>query len=111
MLLNSRVFLVSSLVLAAACGGTDSTPDTVVTLRPGVKDSSKSFQGTASANETAFWEAVRRGDDPARAKAVASLKQDAAADPKNAYSGFLAAANVYMPPSGLLAALNSLLNY
>jgi hypothetical protein len=79
----------------------------VVALRPGVKDSSKSFQGTASANETSFWEAIRRGDDAARAKAVESLKKDAAADPKNAYSAFLAAANVYMPPSGLLPALNA----
>jgi hypothetical protein len=105
---SSRVLLPSSLVLAAACSAADATPtNSAVTLRPGVKDSSKSFQGTASANETAFWEAVRTGNDAARTKAVDSLKKDAAADPKNAYSAFLAAANVYIPPSGLLPALNA----
>jgi hypothetical protein len=107
MFLNTRVLLLSSLALAAACSATEAPATFVVTLRPGVKDSSKSFQGTASANETAFWEAIRKGDDAARAKAVADLKKDAAGDPKNAYSAFLAAADVYVPSSGLLPALNA----
>jgi hypothetical protein len=117
MIFNTRVVLVLSLALAAACSATDtpSTPPPISTqnpmptptLRPGEKDSSKSFQGTASPNETSFWEAVRKGDDAARAKAVEGLKKDVAVDPKNAYSAFLAGANVYMPPSGLLLALNA----
>ena len=109
MILSTRIYLFSILALAAACSADTTTTATapVATLRPGVKDSSKAFQGTASANETAFWESVRKGDDAARAKAVEGLKKDVAADPANAYSAFLAGANVFIPPSGLLLALNA----
>jgi hypothetical protein len=96
MFFNTRVLFVLSLASAAACSAaeTTQTPTPVstgvptATLRPGIKDSSKSFQGTASANETAFWEAIRKGDDAARAKVVEDLKKDVAADPKNAYCVF-----------------------
>jgi hypothetical protein len=96
MIANNRVLFVTmfALAAAAACSDADVAAPPTTTLRPGIKDSSKSFQGTASPSETAFWEAVRKGDDTARAKAVEDLKKDSATDPKNAYSAFLAAANV-----------------
>jgi hypothetical protein len=109
MILGIRAYLLSALALVAACSAADTSATATpgATLRPGEKDSSKSFQGTASESETAFWEAIRKGDDAARAKAVEGLKKDVTLDSTNAYSAFLAAANVYMPPAGLLLALNA----
>jgi hypothetical protein len=114
MLLDSRISLFFVLALAAACASESTasttpapTPTPTPGLRPGVKDSSKAFQGTASPNETSFWEAVRTGDDAARAKAVEAMRKDVAADPSNAYSAFLIGGNNYMPPSGVLKALNA----
>ena len=101
--------LLFALILSAACSADDTPASTspVAPLRPGVKDSSRAFQGTASANETAFWESVRNGDDAARAKAVEELRKDAAADSTNAYSAFLAGANAFIAPTKVLLALNA----
>lgn len=74
-------------------------------LRPGVEDSNQVYKGTPSANESAFWVAVRAGDDGALASAVDKLTADIAADPTNGYSQFLVGASAFMPPSAMLRAL------
>lgn len=74
-------------------------------LRPGVEDSNQVYKGTPSANESAFWVAVRAGDDGALATAVDKLTADIAADPRNGYSQFLVGASAFMPPSAMLRAL------
>jgi hypothetical protein len=71
-------------------------------LRPGIEDSSKLYKGTPSANETAFWEAVRTSDDAARAIAVAGMKADIEKDPTNGYSQFLVGASLFMSPNSVL---------
>src|SRR5262245_52250659 len=80
--------------------GSGSTP-----LRPGVEDSSRSYKGTPSAAESAFWEAVRSGNDAARGVAANKMAADAQRDPATySYSAFLAAANSFMLPTVFLRA-------
>lgn len=96
--------LLAAAVLDSGCSpsGSSSLP---ASLRPGDQDSSKAFQGTSSPAEAAFWQAVRNGDDAARDQAVTQLKKDAAADPTDGYSAFLAGASAFMPPTDLARAL------
>ena len=63
------------------------------------------YKGTPSAAESAFWEAVRNGDDAAREAAVAKMRTDVAADPTNGYSAFLSGASTLMPSAALPRAL------
>jgi len=99
------LMLTSCLI---ACGAPAPTPTPNPTpLRPGVKDSSKVYQGTPSPAESAFWDAVRSGDDAARATAVSQMKSDVQADATNGYSEFLIGANEFMPPVDLLRAMAS----
>jgi hypothetical protein len=80
--------------------GSGSTP-----LRPGVEDSSQSYKGTPSAAESAFWSAVRSGDDAARGEAASKMAADAQRDPATyGYSAFLAGANSFMLPTVFLRA-------
>jgi hypothetical protein len=80
--------------------GSGSTP-----LRPGVEDSSRSYKGTPSVAESAFWEAVRSGDDAARGVAANKMAADAERDPATyAYSAFLSGANSFMLPTAFLRA-------
>jgi hypothetical protein len=99
-----------SILLAAALAGCSSTnattlPDARPALRPGVEDSNQVYKGTPSANETAFWVAVRNADDAGRATVVSRLVDDITADPSNGYSEFLIAASHFMAPSTVLRAL------
>jgi hypothetical protein len=74
-------------------------------LRPGIEDSSHSYKGTPSAAESAFWEAVRAGDDAAREEAANRMRADAQRAPATyGYSAFLAGANSFMLPTALLRA-------
>lgn len=95
------------LMVLAACGGDDdaATPDAAPALRPGVEDSNQVYKGTPSANESAFWVAVRNADDAARATAVAGMTADVTADPSNGYSQFLIGASHFMAPNTTLRAL------
>jgi len=88
-------------------GDTPSNTDTSTDppARPGLRDSSKVFLGTLSPAETAYWTAVRTGDDAGRANAVADLKSDIAQDPKNGYSAFLAASSSYFAGVDTVSAL------
>lgn len=99
-----------SMVLALAVVGCSSdderlAPDAAPALRPGVEDSNQVYKGTPSANEAAFWVAVRNADDAARAAAVTRLTADIAADPTNGYSQFLVGASHFMAPNTVLRAL------
>jgi hypothetical protein len=107
----SRILRIQLMVMAmaalAACSSSDGGPGSAGTapLRPGVEDSSLVYKGTPSANENAFWVAVRNADDVGRATAVNGLTADIAADPSNGYSQFLVAASYFMPPNAALRAL------
>jgi hypothetical protein len=63
------------------------------------------YKGTPSANESAFWVAVRNADDAGRATVVSRLTADITADPTNGYSQFLVAASHFMAPNTVLRAL------
>jgi hypothetical protein len=106
---SSRIPIMMMAVATAAIAGCssddDGPPDQNGRLRPGVEDSNQVYKGTPSANESAFWVAVRNGDDAALATAVGKLNADIAADPTNGYSQFLVGASGFMPPSARLRAL------
>jgi len=88
------------------CSSSDgASPDAAPSLRPGVEDSNLVYKGTPSANESAFWVAVRNADDTGRATAVDRLTADIAADPSNGYSQFLVGASHFMAPNTVLRAL------
>ena len=97
--------LVIPLVTLSLLGcGSDAGPGPAP-LRPGVEDSSRSYKGTPSAAESAFWEAVRGGDDAARGEAVNKMRADAQRDPANyGYSAFLSGANSFIVPTVVLRA-------
>jgi hypothetical protein len=95
---GSLVFVTAAVV--AGCSTDSKEP-----LRPGVDDSSQTYQGTPDADETAFWTALRDGDDTGRASAVSKMVADVAKDPGNGYSEFLIGASNFMPPTSVLAAL------
>lgn len=99
-------------MLAAASGcsllGTSAAPGSVysqASVRPGVEDSSRAFQGSLSPAETAFWRAVRDGNDDAREAAVATMKADIAANPADGYTPFVTGASSLIPDSSLVRAL------
>ena len=72
--------LVIPLVTLSLLGcGSDAVTGTAP-LRPGIEDSSQSYKGTPSAAESAFWEAMRSGDDAARGEAVNKMRADAQQD-------------------------------
>ena len=74
MSLRLAIPLVTSLVTFSLLGcGSDAGQGTT-TLRPGVEDSSQSYKGTPSAAESAFWEAVRNGDDTGREEAANKMR-------------------------------------
>jgi len=92
-----------TLSLLGACGS-DATSVTAP-LRPGVEDSTHAYKGTPSAAESAFWVAVRGGDDTGRAEAVNMMRADAQRDPATyGYSAFLSGANRFMLPTVVLRA-------
>lgn len=99
-----RIMMVAAAAIAGCSSGDDDSPPDDL-LRPGVEDSNQVYKGTPSANESAFWVAVRGGDDAALAAAVGKLTADIAADPRNGYSQFLVGASAFMPPSAALRAL------
>jgi len=109
MMLTKSVWIPMMMMVAATtagCAGDDeSPPEESPKLRPGVEDSNQVYKGTPSAGESAFWVAVRGGDDAALATAVGKLKADLAVDPTNGYSHFLVGASTFMPPSAALRAL------
>ena len=93
-------FVTFSLIGCGSDAGSGAAP-----LRPGVEDSSQSYKGTPSAAESAFWVAVRGGDDAARAEAVTKMRADARRDPATyGYSAFLSGADSFMQPAVLLRA-------
>jgi hypothetical protein len=92
-------------MVVAALAGCSSGEGATAPLRPGVEDSTMVYKGTPSANESAFWVAVRNADDDGRQAAVSRLKADIATDPSNGYSQFLVAASYFMAPSTTLRAL------
>jgi hypothetical protein len=94
-----------AMIATAAFAGCSSDEEAPPLLRPGVEDSNQVYKGTPSANESAFWVAVRGGDDAALAAAVGELTADVAEDPRNGYSQFLIGASAFMPPSAALRAL------
>src|SRR5678815_5188064 len=100
MSLRLVIQLVTPLVTFSFLGcGSDAGPK-VAALRPGVEDSSQSYKGTPSAAESAFWEAVRSGDDTGREDAANKMRADAQRDPATyGYSAFLAGANSFMHPT------------
>jgi len=104
-----RTSLALWITLAATAGCSSSSnkspADAAPSLRPGVEDSSQVFQGAPNAHESAFWAAVRDGDDAGRAAAVSQLMADVQDDPKNGYSEFLIGASYSMPPNAVLRAL------
>ena len=94
------LFGTSSLVGCDSDANSGAAP-----LRPGVEDSSQSYKGTPSTAESAFWVAVRGGDDAARGEAVTKMRADAQRDPATyGYSAFLCGANSFMQPTVLLRA-------
>src|SRR5262245_12333002 len=97
--------LVVPLVIFSLLGcGSDAGPG-AAPLRPGVEDSSQAYKGTPSAAESAFWNAVRSGDDTARGEAANKMRADAQRDPATyGYSAFLSGANSFIPPTALLRA-------
>jgi len=99
------VRLVIPLVTLCLLGcGSDAGPG-AAPLRPGVEDSSQSYKGTPSAAESAFWVAVRSGDDAARAEAANKMRADAQRDPATyGYSAFLSGANRFIQPTVVLRA-------
>jgi hypothetical protein len=99
------VMVIATATSASCSTNDDDSPDGSTALRPGVEDSNQVYKGTPSANESAFWVAVRTGDDAALATAVGKLTADIAADPRNGYSQFLIGASTFMPPSAALRAL------
>jgi hypothetical protein len=106
MKLTKRWWISILMVTTATSSGCSSDEDVEEPrLRPGVEDSNQVYKGTPSANESAFWVAVRNGDDAALATAVQKLDADIAADPTNGYSQFLVGASAFMPPSAALRAL------
>src|SRR5678815_109418 len=93
----------AALLAMTACSSSHESDDPEpAPLRPGVEDSSKAYKGTPSPAENAFWEAIRSGDDAARAEAVTKLGADVAEDPSNGYSEFLVGASSFMPSSDVL---------
>jgi len=100
---------LSWILVAAAVGCSPGkravSPQAAQALRPGVEDSNQVYKGTPSANESAFWVAVRNADDAGRATAVSRLVADVTADPSNGYSQFLVAASHFMAPNTVLRAL------
>jgi len=109
MMLTENAWLSSMVVVAALTGCSAgrgvASYDVAPSLRPGVEDSNQVYKGTPSANESAFWVAVRNADDAGRATAVNRLTADIAADPRNGYSQFLVAASHFMAPNTVLRAL------
>lgn len=105
MLLRLVIPLVAPFVTFSLLGcGSDAAPGPAP-LRPGVEDSSQSYKGTPSAAESAFWVAVRGGDDAARGEAVTKMRADAQRDPATyGYSAFLSGADSFMQPAVLLRA-------
>ncbi len=97
------MMMMATAALAGCSSDDDAPPDDQ--LRPGVEDSNQVYKGTPSPSESAFWVAVRNGDDAALASAVSKLTADIAADPTNGYSQFLVGASTFMPPSAALRAL------
>ena len=94
------LFVTLSLLGCGSDAGTGTAP-----LRPGIEDSSQSYKGTPSAAESAFWEAVRGGDDAARGEAVNRMRADAQRDPATyGYSAFLSGANSFITPTVVLGA-------
>jgi hypothetical protein len=92
--------------LAAGCSSSKHADvDSAGPLRPGVDDSSQAYQGTPDADESAFWVAVRNGDDTGRASALTKLQADVTDDPTNGYSEFLIGASSFMPPTSQVEAL------
>jgi len=103
---NSWLHAVLLAVALTGCTSTGATrPDATPALRPGIEDSNQVYKGTPSANESAFWVAVRNADDAGRAAVVTRLTTDIAADPSNGYSQFLVAASYFMRPNTTLRAL------
>src|SRR5262245_35753437 len=97
--------IVISLVMISLLGCDPDAGSGAAPLRPGVEDSSRSYKGTPSAAESAFWEAVRSGDDAAREVAANKMVADAQRDPASyGYSAFLSGANSFMLPTALLRA-------
>jgi len=93
-------FLALSFLGCGTDPGQGATP-----LRPGTEDSSQSYKGTPSAAESAFWEAVRSGDDTGRGEAANTMRADAQRAPATyGYSAFLSGANSFMVPTVLLRA-------
>lgn len=91
-------WMVAALV--GGCAADDVQPTRRTNAdRPGLEDSSKAYKGKPSAAESAFWGAVRDGDDAAREAAVKDLAADVKRDPSNGYSAFLAGASPYFAPS------------
>lgn len=105
MNLTNSWWISIMMATATTAIGCESEEAEEPTLRPGVEDSNQVYKGTPSANESAFWVAVRNGDDAALTTAVEKLRADIAADPKNGYSQFLVGAHAFMPPSAALRAL------
>jgi len=104
-LLCATVVMVALAGCKSGDGDGDDKPDAAPALRPGVEDSNQVYKGTPSANESAFWVAVRNADDAGRAAAVSRLVADVTADPSNGYSEFLIAASHFMAPNTVLRAL------
>src|SRR5262245_18864404 len=97
--------LVIPLVTLSLLGCGSDAGSGAAPLRPGIEDSSQSYKGTPSAAESAFWVAVRGGDDTARAEAVNTMRADVQRDPATyGYSAFLSGANSFMLPTALLRA-------
>lgn len=94
--------VATAATLAIGCSSDDEAEPA---LRPGLEDSNQAYKGTPSANESAFWVAVRNGDDAGLTAAVAKLRADITADPTNGYSQFLVGAYSFMAPSDVLRAL------
>ncbi len=100
----SRRLVIPLVALSLLGCGSDAGPG-AAPLRPGIEDSSQSYRGTPSAAESAFWEAVRSGDDAARGDAVNKMRADAQQDPATyGYSAFLSGANSFILPTVVLRA-------
>lgn len=99
------ISLVAPFVTFSLLGCGSDTAAVVAPLRPGVEDSSQSYKGTPSAAESAFWVAVRGGDDAGRAEAVTKMRADVQRAPATyGYSAFLSGADSFMQPAVLLQA-------
>jgi hypothetical protein len=103
-ILMSLRLVIPVVTLSLLGCGSDAGPGTAP-LRPGIEDSSRSYKGTPSAAESAFWVAVRSGDDAARGEAVNKMRADAERDPATyGYSAFLSGANSFIPSTAVLRA-------